>query len=245
MRRIAFALLAGCLVLGQRPAICAEKEDAWKVVEKAIKALSGKTKPGQYKAAIIKMAGTAHVAGRPVACTGRIVYQPPLQYSLTFAGRGFKMTTVFNGDKGWIKRNGTVITMDKEQISECKELLHVERVAGLVALKEKGFELSLLGGVYFEGIFGVGIKVKSKGHRDVKLYFDSTSGRLARMEVQVKDNGKLVLQETLFSDYKDFGGLLRPRKVVNKRDGKDFTSWEVTEYKPLEKKVSDREFARP
>jgi hypothetical protein len=222
------------------------KADARRAVERCVKALGGDGKPSRYKAALIKVEGVVHLGGRPVNCRARIVYQPPLQYCLTIEGYDLKAVTVLNGDRGWVRLNRESAAMTREEVAEQKEALHAERVAGLLSvLGGKGFELSPLGAARIDGQEVVGVRVAHKGHRDVKLYFSRKSGLLVKMEARVKEKGKMQTQETFFSDYQEIGGSLRPRRVVSRRDKKEYVSWEVVEYKALEKRVAEEEFARP
>src|SRR5438445_725224 len=83
------------------------------------------------------------------------------------------------------------------------------RFGRLGFVKEKGVELSSLAETKVDGKPAVGVVVKSKGHRDVKLYFDKASGLLVKREHPVVDpsTGKEVVQEVLFRDYQDKDGL--------------------------------------
>jgi len=57
-------------------------------------------------------------------------------------------------------------------------------------------------------------------------------------------NGEEYLQDSTFSDYKDFGGIKKATKVSIKRDGEGFLEGEVTEFKVLDKVPADT-FAEP
>ena len=92
----------------------------------------------------------------------------------------------------------------------------------------------------------VGIKVSSKGHRDIGLYFDKETGMLAKTQMRVKDilSDQEMDQESLPSDYKDAGGVKRAHKMVINRDGKKFVEAEVQETKVLQK-LDDKLFQKP
>ncbi len=57
-------------------------------------------------------------------------------------------------------------------------------------------------------------------------------------------NGEEYVQDSTFSDYKDFGGIKKATKVSTKRDGEDFLEGEVTDFKVLDK-VPAETFAEP
>jgi hypothetical protein len=137
--------------------------------------------------------------------------------------------------------------MPPERLAEQKEEIYAAWVADLVALKEKMFTLSSLGETNVDGKPAVGVKVSSKGHRDINLYFDKETGLLAKSETRVKDEmlgGQEVGQETFYSDYKEVQGVKVAMKAVIKRDGKLYVEADTTEYIPAEK-LDDNLFLKP
>jgi hypothetical protein len=57
-------------------------------------------------------------------------------------------------------------------------------------------------------------------------------------------SGEEVDQETVYTDYKNFDGVQRFKKMTIKRDSKDFVEMEVTEYKTHDK-IPDSVFGKP
>ena len=53
-----------------------------------------------------------------------------------------------------------------------------------------------------------------------QLYFDKETGLLAKGERVLKDEGKDVVEEMLFSGYKDVDGVKMAMRVVSRRVGK-------------------------
>jgi hypothetical protein len=159
-------------------------------------------------------------------------------------------TQVYNGDKFWINVNGMDIPLDDKFKDEVKEQVYQEKVGSLVFLRDKekgkGIELSPLGEVKVEGRPAVGVRLASKGHRDINMYFDKTTGLLAKTEARVLDfmSQQEVTEEKIFTDYKEKEGLPRPNKVLMNRDGKKFLELEFTEIKLLDK-LDDSTFAKP
>src|SRR5207248_11447730 len=94
-------------------------------------------------------------------------------------------------------------------------------VATLLPLKDKAFTLTTIGEVEVEKRPALGVKVSSKGHRDVDLYFDKESGLLVKTETRLKDEGgQEVMAETFLRDYKDVEGTKHAMKFAVHRDGK-------------------------
>jgi hypothetical protein len=225
----------------------AGEEDARGVIEKAVGALGGGKKLARHKAMAARGAGTLYLAGRPVAATLRIVYQPPGQYVLAVECPVFRAATVLDGKRGWMKLGDRVTAMSRAQLAECKDNLHVEKVAALLPLlNDRAFTLTLLPDAYVNSAPAVGVKVSCKGRPDVKLYFDRKSSLLVKLQSAVKENRVVVQQEVLYGGYADVGGgTLRPHKVTTLRDGKPYSAWQITEHKLFEDRLRDIEFSRP
>src|SRR5207247_608174 len=82
-------------------------------------------------------------------------------------GKGQKVVFAvgFDGRKAWRTVNGQNDDRFVDKITELmKEQLYVSRVARLVSLKDKEFELSPLGELQVEGRPAVGVRISSKDH---------------------------------------------------------------------------------
>jgi hypothetical protein len=149
------------------------------------------------------------------------LYDSPLPYSYTeenstqanrfkhvlqveIGGQNLKMTSVFNGQKGWVKDfvgNTTEVTgKDLEEMTEAVYLDHASRI---VCLKDKRFELSPLPEIEVNDKPAVGVKVVSKGHRDINLFFDKKTGLLAKVDCGVMDlkTHTIVNEERIVTEY--------------------------------------------
>src|SRR5262249_17540947 len=151
-----------------------------------------------------------------------------------------------NGDKGWVKLNDNLDELDQDALKEEKDLLYVNSLTMIGPLADKELSFAPLGESKVNDKPAVGVKVSSKGHRDVNLYFDKDNGLLVKMEVRVKDmmSGQELAQEVLYSDYKEIEGIKRPMKSTIKRDGKVFVEVTWSDYKILEK-LDDKTFEKP
>jgi hypothetical protein len=161
-------------------------------------------------------------------------------------GMKVPVITVFNGDKAWVNANGKSVELNEMQMNEIKEVSYMARVGRLVVLKDKTIDLSALGEAKVNGRPALGVKVSSKGHRDIDLYFDKASGLLAKIERRAVDfmSGQEVNEERIITDYQEVDGMKTAKKAVVNRDGKKFIELEVTEVKYLDK-IDDSEFAKP
>jgi hypothetical protein len=222
------------------------------IVEKAIQAHGGEANISKLRTMRIKVEGTTDlVPGQPnLPLTVEDTWQMPDRYKTSsmfqLQGQKLTQTQVIVGDKGWIQSNGQTQDLPREAVAEMKEQKYAEDLDRLGFLKEKNIELSVLDEIKVDGKPAVGVLVKSKGHRDVKLYFDTISGLLVKREHRLLDpsSGKDALQEVVFAGYQEKDGLKLYKKIVGYRDGKKIIEANVTEIEFFEK-LGDKVFAQP
>jgi hypothetical protein len=127
----------------------------------------------------------------------------------------------------------------------CKRPHTPAGVATLLPLKSPAFTLAPAGRANVAGQPAMGVRVSSKGHADVSLFFDKETGLLVKTQTRSKDDsGAEAMEETLLSDYKVVNGTRQATKVVIYRDGKSFLTYWVTDCKPAEK-FADGTFDKP
>src|SRR5262249_18748106 len=142
--------------------------------------------------------------------------------------------------------NGMPLDVADKAKALLKDTAYAMQVGQLVPLvKEKGFELSSLGEVKVNGKPAVGVLVKSKGHKDISLFFDKETGLLAKTESRGADptTGMEFTEEHIITEYQKVDGLPAPKKGVINHDGKKHAEMEIEEYKFLEK-LDDSEFKK-
>ena len=219
------------------------------VVAKALDAQGGAAKLAKLQAATGKIKGTFHGMGAAFEFTGEYASHGADKYKVDIefdvAGQKLRFVQVLAGNEGWRRLGDDTEAMDQEELAEAKEEAYAEWVSSLTPLTDKQFTLSPLGELAIEQRQTVGVKVASKGHRDVDLYFDKETGLLAKIATQAMDDGgQLVSEETLLSEYREFNGIKQPTKYNIKRDGKLYMESEVTEVRLVEK-LDDSVFAKP
>ena len=135
--------------------------------------------------------------------------------------------------------------MNADQLAEQKEVQHASYVTSLLPIKGVGYTLAPLAEAKVAGRPAVGVKVSSKGHRDVSLYFDKATGLCVKRAHRILDSsGKEVLQEVVFSDFKDVDGVKHFQKITAFRNGQKMIEGEVTELKFFDK-LEEKLFAKP
>jgi len=225
------------------------EEQAQAIIDKAIKAKGGEEALAKYKAVTSKGKGMFYGMGDGIPFTMETAEQLPHKtkqaVNAEVGGNPFKMTTVINGDQGWVNTNGDTTDMEKERLDAQKGLLHADFVITLIPLKDKAYTLSPLGESKQGDKALVGVKVSRKGHKDVSLFFNKDTGLLAKAEYKGMDmTGQEVNQEVTFGDYKDVDGIKEPMKITIKHDGQKYIESETTEMKH-HKKLDVGVFAKP
>jgi hypothetical protein len=250
MCRILLLSLSVGLVLGlTRPALAQDAPEA--VIDKAIKAFGGPEKLDKLKAVQTKSKGTVVVMGQDLAFTEASIGQEGGKIKsvvdTTFMGMKINQTIVFNGKEGWINFNGNTIDMPEQMLETMKETTYLSRLGRLTVLKDKAmFTLAPLGEIKVNNRPAVGVKVSSKGHKDVNFYFDKENGLLAKIEHRTVDfmTNQEVAEERIITEYQEVDGVKMPKKALINRDGKKYVEAEVLEVKFVDK-FADSEFAKP
>jgi hypothetical protein len=253
MRRTLLPLLSAAVLLGLVVGARAADDDVKAILTRALKAHGGEEALTKYKAGQAKNKGKITIPGLgELDFTQEVAYMLPDKFKeslqLDVANQKVNVVTTMNGDKVSIEANGmeVPITDDiKKALADAQYTMKAARLTSL--LKDKDVELSPLGEVKVEGKPAVGVLVKSKGHKDLSLFFDKDTGLLAKLEHRTIDpqGGKEITEERIIQEYgkKTSEGLAVPKKVLVKHDGEKFMEAEVIEVKFLEK-LDDSEFKK-
>jgi hypothetical protein len=248
MRKVLSLAAAVCFLALSGRAMAQDENRA--VIKKAIKATGGEKNLAKLRSAKAKFKGTGEFAGISSTLTGEITTQLPRQMKLEIQveaqGQSTTLLFVVNGGKAWIQVAGETAPLKGEALDDLKEDLHAQQVETLVPLlKDKAYKLHALGEAKVGGRPAMGVRVESKGHKDVNLYFDKGTGLLVKAERRALDeNEKEVTEETFYRDYKDVSGVKVPMKVLVHHDGKKYLEMAISEYRFLDK-MDASEFARP
>lgn len=252
MRKWFWIATAVCVALAW-PGVSPAQEPK-EIVAKAIKAHGGleKLKELESKAHIVRGKGKLEILGG-IDFTLEVSVSPPEKFKtlmqMQVMGQNVTTTQVFNGDNFWMKVNDQSLDnlLDDKAKQSIKEQLYQERMANLVLLgDDKKLQLSPLGESTVEGKAVVGIRVSSEGHKDISLWFDKATGLLARLDAQTVDFMTKMDQNTqkVFLDYKDYDGIMKPKRMILNQDEKKFMEMEFEEIKVLDR-IDDSVFAKP
>lgn len=241
---------AACLLLGLATLARAQDDELRALVAKAVKAHGGE-KATKIKSTYAKIKGKLELMGG-LTFNMEVYGQLPDKFKhvtdVEVNGMNISLTQVFDGKKFYIHVGGNTKEIDDANlIKELKENLRAEEVTNLDGLTDKKkYELSALGEVKVNDRPAVGVRVSSKGHRDVNLYFDKETHRLVKSEMRTFDimGQKEVAQEKFYSDYKDVDGVLTPHRLVIHQDGQRYLDLEVSDVRYPERH-DDGVFAKP
>jgi hypothetical protein len=247
MSRALTILASAALVLLAPAAVRAADDEPKDIIAKAIKAHGGEELLTKNKAAQTKMKGKITLPGvGDVDFVQEVSFMLPdkLRESmeLTIMGNTINTLTLINGDKMTIELNGKEITVPDQAKEALKDTGHVLEVARLITLKDKKYELALIGEDKVEGKKVVGVRVSAKDKKDVSMYFYKDTGLMAKMEYRGADpaTGKEINEERIITEYsKSKAGVPQPKKIIVKHDGKQFLEAEVLELTSLEKLDDD------
>jgi len=228
----------------------ARAETPKEVVEKAIKAHGGLDNLKKASIARMTFKGTMSQMNLEIPIEGEMTYQLPDKektvMTLELFGQKVKVVQTVNGSRARATANGAAAPLTKGQKEEMLEGLRLQAISNLVPLlDEKAYELRPIDKP--DKVMGkdvVGLLVKPKKGKEVKIFFEKDSYRLVKMARKGLDPAgeKEVEQETIFSDFKKFDGVLEAVKQEVFNDGKKSMTMKLTSFKVLDK-VDQKEFA--
>src|SRR5262249_34122685 len=115
----------------------------------------------------------------------------------------------------------------------------------LPLLREPGFELSLLPAITISKQPAQGVRIKSKGHRDIDLYFDKSTGLVVKTESKIAAPDKPpVVFEQILSNVRDFDGLKMATKFTKYENGRQTSVEEYVDFTFVDR-FDEREFEKP
>ena len=242
-------LLAAAVSLVTAP-IRADEDQVKQILDKAIQALGGEEKLSKAEAFTWKSKGKITIEGNQNEISTEATIQGLDHFQSIFDGEfngnKVKGIAVLNGEKGWRKFGDQSMDMDADAIKNEKRTVYLMVVpATIVPLKSKGFKVESAPDETIKSKPAAVLKVTGPDGKDFTLYFDKESGLPVRLVAKVIGwTGEEFVQDSTFSDYKDFGGFKKAAKTAIKRDGEDFLEVEITDFKVLDKVPADT-FAEP
>jgi hypothetical protein len=246
MRNLLTAVTVLALALGW--AAWSRADDVKAVLDKAIKAHGGAQKLAKDRLMQSKAKGKIELFGGANFTQETVVSGDKYKETtmLSVDGQDLTVVTVFDGKEGWITANGQDLPLQEEQQAELKEGSYLRKLRRFEFAADKGYTVTALAEIKADGKALVGVQVSSKGHKDVKLYFDKDSGLLYRIDRKVFDPmaGQEVPEERIIKEYSDLEGVKIPKKMLVNRNGGKYLELEIESAKFLDK-VNEDTFKKP
>jgi hypothetical protein len=247
MRRQLLLLAIGCSLLQAR---VAPAQEPGEIINKAIEAHGGMERLARLRADWIKMEGKLTLADKEVPFEGETTVELPDKFKNVVVVNGperrFQIVQILNGDKALVTIDGQPQKLSPAAGAEMREILQLDRAVRLVPLlRDPGFELDYVGESKVNDKPVLGVRVRARGRKELRLYFDKESYLLVKTEHTLEDgNGKEIRQEGYYSDFKDLGGYKKPHRMVAYRNGMKVMEAKLLEVKFLDK-VDPSEFKVP
>jgi hypothetical protein len=216
--------------------VASADDKAKEVIEKAIKAHGGEDVLTKRTSGSMKAKGRVEVAGG-IDFTSENHFQLPDKFEETvmmeIGGQKATVVVKFDGKKATMTVNGMDLPGADKLDAEIKDAVGLMKIATLVPLRNKPYELSVIGEEKVEGKTAVGIKVTAKGQKDVDLFFDKESGLMVKMNRRGVDPmaGNEFAEERIITEYTKMNNIPVPKKMLLKRDGNKYIEIEVLEVK--------------
>lgn len=223
-------------------------DDSRALIERAIQAQGGEEQ-------VAKLIGPwrAKIKGikDPLVMTGEMSHQAfgqgRIELRMEIDGKAIHVIAVTNGDRAWQSINGQTREITGDELREMQDGGYRSRKVRflLPILKEPGITLSRLPDQAVAGRPAAGVRVQKAGHRDVDIFFDKESALLVKIESRVRNpEGKELVLEQVFSNYRDFDGLKFATTFTKYENGKLLSVEEITELTFVER-IDPAEFAKP
>jgi hypothetical protein len=229
----------------------ADTDSARGVVEQAIMAHGGAEVLAKTRVQLRSTKGEiglGRLDGTTVPFVGETMFNLPAlarwSFDLQPESQKFRVILVFNRDKGWRAGSGATKDLTKEEIDEFREEAYTVWLTTLLPLRDKQFELTSLPEAKVLGQPALVVKVASKGHPDVKLFFNKQTHLLVKTERKAREAGLDLSKESYFGDHKEFEGVKLPTKQVDLSNGKKAADLTITGYR-FPGRLDDRVFDKP
>jgi hypothetical protein len=233
-----------------------EEQTPQSIIDRALKAGGGVAKISQFKA----VSGKAEMKVGETALQLRGVFAGPTLFRLEMETKDEGTFIIIGGgDTFWVKKG-------KEPFKECRgdsDDLHLDRAMRLfyglslpdqlLALKSKGYKLTIVGDQAVNGVQAVALRVKHELHPDAMLYFDRETGLPVKSQLTFPRPTEGIaallarpgddLLEIYFDNYKEINGVLHFSKLTI-RTGGETMEGELRELKLL-KKIDAGTFKKP
>ena len=200
-------------------------DDVAQLIDRALKAHGGAERLAQPRAyaVVVEMTAKSKRAPAGASSTATHSFQPPNQYRLeedtVRGGRPSKYIEVYNGSRGWTKRDGVLQAMAPRSAAQPPDVQQGFGYKFVLCLRDRNNTAAALGAskVGTTAVFGVKLtRPLGRGSEERRLYFDTETGLLLKSELHARlsTGGELASEQT-WADWKLIDGIAVPHRVTN------------------------------
>jgi len=200
-------------------------DDVTQLIDRALKAHGGAERLAQPRAytVVVEMTARSRRAPSGVSSTATHSFQPPNQYRLEEdalrGGRPSKYVEVYNGNRGWTKRDGVLQPMAAKTAAQPPDVQQGFGYKFVLCLRDRKSTAAALGALKVGTTAAFGVKVTrpiGRGSEERRLYFDTETGLLLKSELHARlsTGGELASEQT-WADWKLIDGIAVPHRVTN------------------------------
>jgi outer membrane lipoprotein-sorting protein len=200
-------------------------DDVTQLIDRALKAHGGADRLAQPRAytVVVEMTSKSRRAPAGVSSTATHSFQPPNQYRLeedaVRGGRPSKYVEVYNGNRGWTKRDGVLQPMAAKTAAQPPDVELGFGYKFILCLRDRNTTATALGASKVGTTAAFGIKLTrplGRGSEERRLYFDAETGLLLKSELHARLSigGELASEQT-WADWKMIDGIAVPHRVTN------------------------------
>jgi hypothetical protein len=218
------------------------------IIERAIEAQGGKDQVAKlikpWRAKVKGKTGLLEINGEILQ---QSITQGRVSKTVGVGALATEAVAVSNGNKSWRRIAGFTSDVTGKELAEMEDGEYRSRRVRflLPLLQEPAIELSRVPDAVVSEKPARGIRVKSKGHRDIDLYFDKGTGLLVKSESSITPPGKpAIVLEQISSNYRDFGGVKMATKFT-KYENHTLTSVEEIVDLTFVDRIDEQEFEKP
>jgi hypothetical protein len=197
------------------PAPTVSDEKAVAVIDAAIKAHGGAE--ALAKAAVMERSvkGTRVLPGvKDLPFSAEVAVELPDHYrnvvTAELAEQTNVQTVVINGDKGWQASGGATLALSSADVDGFRDELYVLGAVTLVPLKNKEVIVALRPDEEVRDKPAAVVAAYSKGHPDLKLYFDKESKLLVKVSFRTKLQGISAPIDLVILEHGEYDGAKLP-----------------------------------
>jgi hypothetical protein len=238
---VAFLALTTIKANAQSSNVTSKALSADEVVQKYTAAMGGLDNYNKIKTA--KLTGTVSAQGMDLPITIQIVNGRAMRADVDVMGQS--VVNAYKDGKGWkinpFQGSADAVDATAEELSEFKTQSSL--ASSLMDHKKRGYTVEAQGQENVDGKNAYKLKLTTDDKKETVYYIDATSFLPIKSIANREMMGQQLEVETVFGDYKDFGGVKFAMTRTQKASGQVFQDIKMEKVEldvPIDEKVFDK-----